>query len=690
MSNFLDFHILLQPITTIPGIGSSFGKYLINLLGANKIFDLCLHTPSKVESITCNPPLSTIKTNDLVILLGKIEAHYEPQKPKQPFKIICHNNYGYFTLVFFKIFPSQLKQLAIGNQVAVLGYAKQIFGNIEIHHPLNIANKIELLPKINLTYPLVAGINNKFIATKIKQVLLKLPLDCGEWQPQQLLQKHHWQGFFASIKALHQPIMQSQIDNDFSPARRRLACDELLAWQIATIMSQQKLVVANKNITNSKPDLLNNFMQSLPFNLTSGQLSACKQICNDILASSPMFRLLQGDVGSGKTIVAIVASLQAISCGRQVAVLVPTTILAIQHFKYFSMLLKPFNINISLLISDTKKKERIQLLQQLNSGSTNIIIGTHALLENNIVFANLGLVVIDEQHRFGVLQRLQMQEKGQNPDLLLLSATPIPRSLMMAIYGDTAITILNEKPKNRKEITTLLMSKQKIPQLMQSLTKFLNNQQKAYWICPAIDDSCNDDDNNNQLTSLQQRYQELSTIIDAKHLAILHGKMKDKEKDEIMLDFANPASEARIMIATTVIEVGIDVSTATLIIIEDAENFGLAQLHQLRGRVGRSDLPSFCILLYRNKATHRLQILKESSDGFFIAEQDLKIRGSGEIISTKQSGFPEFKIANLALDYDLLADCNRQASAMVNSNNIYNDILLKLFDYQDCLKNSKG
>jgi ATP-dependent DNA helicase RecG len=399
-----------------------------------------------------------------------------------------------------------------------------------------------------------------------------------------------------------------------------------------------------------------------------------------------MFRLLQGDVGSGKTVVAIIACLQAISCQKQVAVLVPTTILALQHFKYFSQLLQKFNIKIGLLISDLKKTNKQKLIKQLNNQELNLIIGTHALLEPEVEFANLGLVIIDEQHRFGVTQRLSITQKGNNIDLLLMSATPIPRSLMMAIYGDTAISIIKQKPMERKKITTLLMSNKKIAELSKSLLKFLDKPEKVYWICPAIKEITEElcENNNINLTAVQTRYNELSKIIPAKHLAVLHGKLNDQEKDSIMLEFADINSEKKILIATTVIEVGIDVSSATTIIIENAENFGLAQLHQLRGRVGRSDLPSFCILLYNNtQPKQRLQILKQSDDGFFIAEQDLKLRGSGEIIGTKQSGFPEFKIANLTIDYDLLAICHKQAKEILASNNndmwqIYQQLMMTM------------
>jgi len=694
------FEYLQQKITVLPGIGESLAKYLKKLLNNDRLFDLCLHLPSRVEPIAQNIDFH-LPSKQLAILSGVVQTYQMPQNSKQPHKIICQNQNYYFSLVFFKIFPSQLQTMKIGQEIAVLGYVNKNFSGFEISHPIKVLpiKQMKFLPKIHLTYPLSSGIANQLIVNKIQQILAKLPIDAIEWVLPQIKQQNNWQGFYASLKSLHQPIAQTQIENPYWPARRRLAFDELLAWQLATLLIKQKLVVASKNIVCQNNQLVNNFITSLPFSLTPSQQEVSQEISADILASKPMFRLLQGDVGSGKTVVAIIACLQAISCQKQAVVLAPTTILALQHFKYFSQLLQKFNIKIGLLISDLKKSAKQKLLQQLKNQEINLVIGTHALLEPDVAFANLGLAIIDEQHRFGVLQRLTLAQKGNNIDLLLMSATPIPRSLMMAMYGDTAVSIIKQKPIQRKKITTLLISSKKIDELSKSLLKFLDKPEKVYWICPAIEEKEDQEElgknNHTNLTSVQTRYNELSKIISSKHLAVLHGKLKDSEKDAIMLDFADVNSEKKILIATTVIEVGIDVGSATTIIIENAENFGLAQLHQLRGRVGRSDLASFCILLYsQNSPKQRLEILKQSDDGFFIAEQDLKLRGSGEIIGTKQSGFPEFKIANLAIDYDLLAICHKQATQILASNNnemwqVYQQ-LMAIFNYQNCLDYCRG
>jgi ATP-dependent DNA helicase RecG len=366
--------------------------------------------------------------------------------------------------------------------------------------------------------------------------------------------------------------------------------------------------------------------------------------------------------------------------------------LATQHFGYFSKLLHDFSLNICLLTSANTKKQKKQICEDLASGKIHILISTHATLEPDVVFQNLGIAVIDEQHRFGVLQRLKIVEKGQDVDLLLMSATPIPRSLMMGLYGDMDISILDEKPKNRQKIETLVMSMKKSTELSDSIKRAIEKNEKIYWICPAIEENEELD-----LISVNKKFSELSQIFGEKNLALLHGKMRESQKEQIMKDFADENSALKILIATTVIEVGIDVPSATIIIIENSEHFGLAQLHQLRGRVGRSDKKSFCILLYGEKfgekSRKRLNILRESNDGFFIAEEDLKMRGSGELLGTKQSGFPEFRIADLSFDIDFLNVANKNAQLILNQDPKLEletsrkyQFLLKLFNYDECLK----
>jgi len=402
-----------------------------------------------------------------------------------------------------------------------------------------------------------------------------------------------------------------------------------------------------------------------------------------------MLRLLQGDVGSGKTAVAIASCLNSISQEKQTCVIAPTTVLAKQHLTYFSKLLEGAEIKIELLTSANTKKQKAKILTDLIEGKIDILISTHAVLEDDVKFKKLGLAIIDEQHRFGVIQRLKLVEKGQDVDVLLMSATPIPRSLMMGLYGDMDISILNEKPKNRQPIETLVMSAKKIADVYQSIKRAVARGEKIYWICPAIEES-----EEVQLVSAKQKFNELSEVFGAKNVALLHGKMKESEKEKVMNEFSKRDGSLKILVSTTVIEVGIDVPEATVILIENSENFGLSQLHQLRGRVGRSDKKSFCILLYGEKfgvnGRKRLNILRESNDGFFIAEEDLKIRGSGDLLGTKQSGFPEFKIADLTFDTDLLKIAHKNAELILHHDQKLQSKkhrnLLQLFNYDDCLR----
>lgn len=740
---------LLKPLTALPKIGESLAKYLAKIISGNRIFDLLLHLPSRIEPIKLLPNFSEINHEELVIIRGRIEAHQQPSNHKQPFKVICYNLEGYFTLIFFKVFPSQLIKLAIGNEIVVLGFFENKFGENQITHPIAIfdANELEKFPKFYATYPLGAKINNRLISNKINQALSYLKKFETEWIDLNLIKNQGWPSFNKALHILHLPQNSAEIANQ-DLARKRLAFDELLAWQIAMIFaknSSKKLDFTDQTKIEAetiavKPIqkfqfLADEFIKNLPFTPTKAQLKAIAKIGEEIVSSKKMLRLLQGDVGSGKTIVAIFACLKAIELGAQTAVIAPTAVLAKQHFSYFSKFLSQTGLRLALLTSSTSKKTRQTLLDKLVAGEIDILVGTHAILEADVIFKNFGLAVIDEQHRFGVMQRIRLVEKGRvtiqhhqnheglnskhlhdqkhaknvarnidliyshqrnKTDTLLMSATPIPRSLMMGLYGDIDISILDEKPKNRLEITTSILSQKKSSELFESLKKIITRDEKIFWICPAIDENPE-----SSLVSTSERFAELQQVFGEETVVLLHGKMKEGDKEKVMQNFASENSKAKLMVATTVIEVGIDIPSATVMVIENAENFGLAQLHQLRGRVGRSDKKSFCILLYGERfganGRKRLEILKTSNDGFFIAEEDLKLRGSGELVGTKQSGFPEFRVADLGQDYELMMIANKQAKIVLNDDEnllkVQNEkyrFLLKLFGYEDCLKMIEG
>jgi ATP-dependent DNA helicase RecG len=689
--------ILLAPISQLKGIGSFFLEKFVSLVGKNNIFHLLIHKPIESRRIEICPRIFEITENQLVIIKAKIESYLQPKKSSQPHKFICYTPTGYVNIVFFKIFPSQIKKMQIGNEIAIVGKFQKLNGENQIIHPQEIvpANEIEKLPKNYLIYPLTATISNKFISEKIQQSLKIIDGKINDWLSVEFLKKYNFPSLFEALKNLH----NSENQKDFlsqNQAKKRLAYDELLAWQIATILARTS-VKENKFFENFSNNLTKEFLQNLPFKLTNSQIKAIDQIEAEISSNKKMLRLLQGDVGSGKTIVAIAACLLNISKNKQSCIIVPSTILAKQHFNYCKNLLKNFEINLEILTSATTKKQREKILQNFANGQIQLVISTHAILEEDIKFKDLGLIIFDEQHKFGVSQRLKLVEKGKDVDVLLMSATPIPRSLMMTLYGDMNISILDEKPKNRQTIETLVKSEKNVEEIYEALKRVIEKKEKIFWICPAIEE--NEEQIEQELTSAEKKFIELSKIFDPKKIALIHGKMKEKEKEKIMNEFA--FGDISILVATTVIEVGIDIPNATIIVIENSEHFGLSQLHQLRGRVGRSDKKSFCILLYGKKfginAKKRLSVLKNSTDGFFIAEEDLKIRGSGEMLGTKQSGFPEFIIADLNFDSDLLRIANLHAKKILtNDSNLqklenekYRE-LISIFGYQECLKITRG
>jgi len=687
----MSIQTLLQPLSSLKRVGPTITDFLARLVGDNKILDLLLHKPVRAEKIMLSPRLFEVPNETLVIIKAKVESHIKPATSRQPYKVICYTPSGYVNLVFFKIFPSQIAKMPIGLEIAILGNLQKIAGENQIVHPQEIlpAKEIEKLPKINAIYPLGVAISQKFITQKIHETLSKLEENIEEWIDHNFLSKQLWPSFAIALKNLHYfSLEEKNYDNLHEIARKRLAYDELLAWQIAVLLAKSQSG-EKKKFHKPEKNLAKKFLISLPFEPTIAQSKAIQEISAEINSDKKMLRLLQGDVGSGKTIVAIAACLNSISQEKQTCVIAPTTVLAKQHLAYFRKLLEGSEIRIELLTSANTKKQKAKILADLIEGKIDILISTHAVLEDDVKFKKLGLAIIDEQHRFGVIQRLKLVEKGDDVDVLLMSATPIPRSLMMGLYGDMDISILNEKPKNRQPIETLVMSAKKIADVYQSLKRAVLRGEKIYWICPAIEES-----EEVQLVSAKQKFSELSEIFGAENVALLHGKMKESEKEKVMNEFSKRDGSLKLLVSTTVIEVGIDVPEATVILIENSENFGLSQLHQLRGRVGRSDKKSFCILLYGEKfgvnGRKRLGILRESNDGFFIAEEDLKIRGSGDLLGTKQSGFPEFKIADLTFDTDLLKIAHKNAELILHhdeklQSKKHRD-LLRLFSYDDCLR----
>ena len=529
-------------------------------------------------------------------------------------------------------------------------------GRLEMNSPVydeidQSKNTGKIIPIYPLTYELKQNTLRKIIENGLAEVKGKLP----ETLPEYILKENNLWDINNTIERIHFPIEFS----DFNKARERLVFEELLTTQLALLKLKNNYEHETDGIQFSKDVYMSDVINILPFKLTKAQLRVLEEIDRDMESNKPMNRLLQGDVGSGKTVVAMIAAYKAVKSGYQATIMAPTAILASQHLESFQGILEELGIKTELLISSVTKKKKSEILEKLQNGEIDILIGTHAILEENVVFKNLGLVVTDEQHRFGVKQRGTIASKGKNPDVIAMSATPIPRTLALILYGDLDISIIDELPPNRKKIETYAVRKNMEERVNNFIRKQITEGRQAYIVCPLVEEN-EDMEGLQSVIELAEKYQK-ETFSEYK-VAYLHGKMKPKEKDEIMERFKN--GEIQILIATTVIEVGVNVPNASIMVVENAERFGLAQLHQLRGRVGRGEYQSYCILKYEGNSEtikQRMKVMCDTNDGFIISEKDLELRGSGDFFGTEQHGLPEFKIANLFEDIAVLKKVQRLA-----------------------------
>ena len=544
-------------------------------------------------------------------------------------------------------------------------------GRLEMNSPVydeidQSKNTGKIIPIYPLTYELKQNTLRKIIENGLAEVKGKLP----ETLPEYILKENNLWDINNTIERIHFPIEFS----DFNKARERLVFEELLTTQLALLKLKNNYEHETDGIQFSKDVYMSDVINILPFKLTKAQLRVLEEIDRDMESNKPMNRLLQGDVGSGKTVVAMIAAYKAVKSGYQATIMAPTAILASQHLESFQGILEELGIKTELLISSVTKKKKSEILEKLQSGEIDILIGTHAILEENVVFKNLGLVVTDEQHRFGVKQRSTIASKGQNPDVIAMSATPIPRTLALILYGDLDISIIDELPPNRKKIETYAVRKNMEERVNNFIRKQITEGRQAYIVCPLVEEN-EDMEGLQSVIELAEKYQK-ETFSEYK-VAYLHGKMKPKEKDEIMERFKN--GEIQILIATTVIEVGVNVPNSSIMVVENAERFGLAQLHQLRGRVGRGEYQSYCILKYEGNSEtirQRMKVMCDTNDGFIISEKDLELRGSGDFFGTEQHGLPEFKIANLFEDIAVLKKVQRLA--------------LKIMEYDPLLEKEKN
>jgi ATP-dependent DNA helicase RecG len=678
---------LFSPISRLPGLGPKRVE-AFKRLGCQNIRDIIYHFPTNVIDRTFSPPLSSAPTGTIITHTVTISELLPPTsyKSKKPYIISCSNETGNIDIIYFHLSPSIIeKKYAVGERVVISGKAEWVMGNLQMVHPDIVMpmHHYQNVTGIEPVYPLTYTLTNRIVYIAIKNALNYVPI-LDEWIDPEIVKKYGWKSWHDSIKKAHTPKkFEDTLPN--SKALERLAYDELLAQQISLQLARTQIKKPQKQPFQFSGDLVVKLKQELPFVLTGDQEKAIEDIAKDQKDFSRMFRLLQGDVGSGKTMVAFCALLNAVEAGKQSALMVPTEILARQHFKTLSVLGEKLGVKVCLLINNMKPKEKSESMLSIADGTAQLVIGTHALFQDKVKFHNLGLVVADEQHRFGVDQRLALCNKGEEVDFLMMSATPIPRTMSMVSFGDMDVSIIAEKPKNRIPIQTSIVSVAKLPDLYNSVKNMVDKGEKIYWVCPLIEESEESD-----LTNVNERFSELLSLL-PDQVGLVHGKMKSASRELAMKDFID--GKIKVLVATTVIEVGVDVPDATVMIIENAERFGLSQLHQLRGRVGRGDKKSYCILLHRSRLSQqsytRLKAIRDSDDGFKIAEFDLQTRGAGDVLGTRQSGLPHFRVCNLDIHSYLVLDAFTQAKEAVANDTTLAKLenqplktLINLFEYE--------
>ncbi|MBL9034917.1 MAG: ATP-dependent DNA helicase RecG [Rhodospirillaceae bacterium] len=653
---------LFAPITSLPGIGQRLAKAVEKLAGP-LVVDLLWHLPVGLIDRRHQPHISTAADGAIVTLVVRVERHLKGHNPRAPYKVRCSDATGFMDLVFFNVRGDYLeKALPVGAMRAISGRVERYDGMLNMVHPDHMvpAEELAQIQIVEPVYPMTAGLPPKVLRKAIEAAIGKAP-DLAEWLDPALLAQRRWPAWHAALTDVHHPADEGAL-SAFAPARQRLAYDELLSNQLALAIVRARNKRKAGRASKGDGSLRRKIVAALPYQLTGSQKSALDEILADMAAPTRMLRLLQGDVGSGKTVVALLAMANAIEAGGQAALLAPTDILARQHFATLEPLCAKAGIDLALLTGRDKGKAREAILARLGTGDLKLIVGTHALVQEGVDFADLRLAIVDEQHRFGVKQRQALADKGAGVDLLVMTATPIPRTLMLTAYGDIDVSKLTEKPAGRQPIDTRTLPLERLHDVAEGLRRAIATGARIYWICPLVDESEQVD-----LAAATERHRMLAQMFGAR-VGLVHGRQKAAERDAAMAAFAK--GDLDILVATTVIEVGVNVPEATIMVIEHAERFGLAQLHQLRGRVGRGSAKSSCLLLYQaplgETAKARLQILRETEDGFRIAEEDLRLRGGGEVLGTRQSGLPEFRVADLAAHGELLAMARDDAQLMVD------------------------
>ena len=663
---------LLDNIQFVPGVGPKRAK-LLNKLGIKTVKDLLFYFPRDYLSKISDKRIADLKINDMASVKGRITGFDTKGNrfQKQQFRVFISDGTGYITLMWFRPTPWLIKQFEVGKEIIILGRIQYYYNKLCVIHPdFEIVQEKEkksfwveqdILP----LYPLTEGISNK-VVRKIVGNVVSQQLLLDETLPEYIRQTQQLISLNEALHKIHIP----NSNEDIAVSRKRFVFEELFFLELMLARKKVNWLKASGYSMELKKTYTTKLKKALPFTLTNAQKRVLNEIVEDMKSPHQMNRLLQGDVGSGKTIISIFAMLLAIENGFQAAIMAPTEILASQHYFSLKEFLEDFGLRVELLLGGVYAgKEGIKAA--IEKGEVNIVIGTHSLIQKDVNFQKLGMIVIDEQHRFGVMQRLSLTQKGQTPDKLIMSATPIPRSLALTVYGDLDVSVIDELPPFKKDIYTNWISSNKKAQVYDFITKQLNMGHQVYIVCPLVEESEKSD-----LRDATNTYKELqSTVFKKYNVGLLHGRMSNQEKDEIMHDFKEHKID--VLVSTTVIEVGIDVPNATIMMIEHAERFGLSQLHQLRGRVGRGAHKSYCVLVayepISEEALVRLNTMKETNDGFRISEVDLELRGPGEFFGTKQSGLPVFRIANIVRDRQVLEEARKLAFEIIQSDYTLHD-----------------
>ncbi|MBS3651312.1 ATP-dependent DNA helicase RecG [Pseudaminobacter sp. 19-2017] len=661
---------LFVPITSLDGVGPKIATMIEKVVPADlsarnaRAGDLLFVLPHSVIDRRNRPGIALAAEGAIVTLDVRVDRHQPPPRGNRsvPYRVFVHDDTGEMAVTFFHANAAWLERsLPVGRQVVVSGRMEWFNGRPSMVHPDHIASAedVDSLPLVEPVYPLTAGLHAKVLRRAIGQALARMP-QWPEWQDPEFLRRQTCPDFAGALRRIHNPADPIDVSPE-AVAWRRLAYDEILAGQVSLALVRAKVSKRAGRPLIGDGTRIAAIRAALPYRLTASQESALSEIDADMAKPDRMLRLLQGDVGSGKTVVALLAMTRAIEAGGQAALMAPTEILARQHFSTIEPLASKAGLSVAILTGREKGRERTAILQALESGAIDLVVGTHALFQESVQFRDLALAIVDEQHRFGVHQRLAITAKGEAPDMLVMTATPIPRTLVLTAFGDMDVSKLTEKPAGRRPIRTVSLPFDRYEELVGRISDAVAEGQKVYWICPLVEES-----EEAKLASAEERHAALQSRF-GDRVGLVHGRMSGRDKDEVMRAFKE--GETRVLVATTVVEVGVDVPDATIIVIEHAERFGLAQLHQLRGRVGRGSKSSTCVLLYKpplsETATARLSVMRESQDGFRIAEEDLKLRGEGELLGTKQSGTPGFQVARLEFHADLLETARQDARLLL-------------------------